>query len=279
MENQVYRVSRRRVGTKIELTLRDDPKVKATGATADEAEDELCDLICDKYGDGEPVFDYFDAKASVPKETLWVFRANEGVTTLNLPELFTDGVCKHCGAGLGARRSDAIRVLKEKLKGDVASTDSGPLLNRIFSKKMMLSLVKLGLKNVNFAPAIDARGAQCYELVDLAAKFEWAPIVAKRAIRIGAKKCPKCGLRRFSYVDHIEKDIRRFLPAEYFTRNPGEVFVVSSVEPEPVLSSRSRDEIRKQKDLRGFVWGRVGLAQPDEIDSKLKYDVFPKVRA
>ncbi len=278
MEHQIYRVARRTTaGGGVELTLDDHPAVKAKGRTAAAAEERLLDLICSRFGDGEPVLDYSDeappAKPAVAQ--WWQLRGNERVTTTNLADLHAGGVCARCGVAIGDRRPKVVRQLREKISGDAVYTWSGPVATRLFSARMMALLVELGLSPADFAGAVDGAGRTLGEVMGGAEAPARVPVKPSVGVRIGAQKCPKCGFTSFGFVHRVEKDMRLFMAATDLA-TPRPLVIIGGREPDVLFSDSARAAVRKRKDLRGFVWGRVGLVKPEEIEPKLKFDPFPK---
>lgn len=274
MENQVYRVTRAKIGSQVELTLREFPARKVIAKSLEEAEEALLDIICERFGDGEPVLDYFDDSSIRTPSELWCFRSNEKTLTTNFSELYADGRCSSCGAGLGARRVDAIRRVDKKLKTDVAFTVSGPSLTLLFSERLILLLIEFGIPSELVAPVADAEGKKFAEFLP-SGKIDWAPAKKHRAVRVGAQKCRKCGFYSFSFVDLMQKDMRRFIAETDLGLVADNANIVGLVEPEPVLKPFAREHIRADEKIKGFVWGRVGSVGRDDLDTKLKYDAFP----
>jgi hypothetical protein len=275
MEHEIFRVVVRSGAKGVRLTLEDHPRICVAGRTREEAEEALLDRIAEKFGDGEPVLDFCDQEEKAPTE-LWVFRSNERVTTLNVADLYSDGVCERCGVGLGSRKATVQRRVREVIKGDVAFTSSGPVLGLVLSEKMMDVLKEGGLSQSDFAPVADKQGRVYGEVLASSARIEWVPVKKQVGVRVGAQRCPRCGFSIFGFVHLVDKDIRRFAAKADERELLQGVCIVGTNEPEPVLSSAVREAIRKRKELRGFVWGRVGLVTSTEIESKLKYDAFPK---
>ncbi len=276
MEHQIYRVIRHPLRGAFKLTLKDYPAVNVLGKSRDLAEKALLDKIAAKFGDGEPVLDYLEDSEANGSSIRWVFRSNEKVATRNLDELFSNGLCVRCGIGQGARKVGIVRRVIGKIRGDVAFTFSGPILTHVFSSAMADVLIETGLNRADLAPVVDERGETYFEVLAKSAKIEWTPVRPILGVKVGAQKCPLCGFSSFGFVHIKDKDIRRFIDAADEARIGEATCIVGSNEPEPVLSNNAHTTIRKRKDLRGFIWGRVGLVKPSEVETKLKYDPFPK---
>lgn len=276
MENEIYRVVRRTTGRSVRLTLQDHPTLSVMAKSQSEAEEALLDEIAERFGDGEPVLDYVERAAPSRRATWWVFRSNEEVVTENLPELFTEGVCGRCGVGVGERKSRVARKVLGKIKGDVAFTFSGPVMTHVLSKSITEILIETGLSRADLAPVLDENGSEFFEVTAKGAKVEWVPVKPRLGVKVGAQKCPRCAFTAFGFVHVKDKDVRRFIAETDEPRMGGVTCIVGSNKPEPVLSSVAQEMIRSRKDLRGFIWGRVGLAKPADVETKLKLDLFPK---
>lgn len=276
MENEVYRVVRRPVASGVQLMLEEHPSVSVVAKTHSQAEEALLDQIAEKFGDGEPVLDYVENPEPGQRSVWWVFRSNEKVITGNLQELFSGGICERCGVGLGERKRKVARKVEGRIKGDVAFAFSGPVMTHVLSKSMTQVLVETGLNPDDLAPVHDEHGTEYFEVTAKGAIVEWTPVKPCLGVKVGAQKCPRCGFSGFGFVHVKDKDVRRFIAAADEPKLGGVTCIVGSNEPEPVLSSLAQESIRKRRELRGFVWGRVGLAKPADVETKLKFDLFPK---
>lgn len=276
MEHQIFRVVVQTTRKGVRLSLQDHPNICAEERSRKAATEAILDRISEAFGDGEPVLDFLEDKSAPSMTQYWVFRSNEKVTTINEADLFSGGICNRCGVGLGGRKISVKRQIREAIKGDAAFSYNGPVATLLFSEAMIEALLKAGLSNSDFAPVVDKLGRVYGEVLSSSARAEWVPVKKQVGVKIGAQSCPQCSFSIFGFVHVREKEIRRFIAKSSESVLVHGGAIVGTNEPEPVLSTSTREAIRKQKELRGFVWGRVGLVDPSEIDLQLKYDAFPK---
>ena len=137
-------------------------------------------------------------------------------------------------------------------------------------------MLETGLVRADLAPVADERGGEYFEVLAKGAKIEWVPVKPRLGVKVGAQKCPRCGFFSFGFVHVEDKDVRRFIAETDEPKLEEATCIAGSNEPEPVLSSNALAVVRKRKDLRGFIWGRVALAKPPDVETKLKFDPFPK---
>ena len=275
MEHQIYRVVRKTNRTFVKLALEDYPNITVRAATAGEAEERLYELICEKFGDGEPVLDYIDFLVPVATGLAWQMESNQGLTTTNLQAVYPAGICDRCGHVLG-RRSSVVRAVSECIRADVAFTRSGRQFTMVFSEAMVSVLVELGLKRTDFASVSDLSRKVFWELLGDGADLASVPVKPSIAHKAGALRCPKCHYSRFGFVHHKESSIWEFVLESDWNRSKALVRVLGPLKPKLVFSSEARDRILKHKELRGFVWSRVALVAPEQVEQNLKYDIFPK---
>lgn len=276
MEHDIYRVIRRRTNSGFELVLEDHRAIKSRGVSVEEAEEGLLDLICEKFGDGEPVLDYLDDSVGTVVAEIWRLECNQRLTTKNIDDVFPGGICARCGNVLGKRSRHAVREVGERVRADAAFTKSGNQQTLVFSDRMVSLLLELGLVRDDFASVRDLSESIFWELLVDNANLTQVPVKLSLAHRAGALRCPKCRFERFGFVHHVDKDIRKFILEHDWKKSDANVGVLGPVGPEPVFSSKGRDVILKRKELRGFVWARVGLVKSADVETKLKFDPFPK---
>jgi hypothetical protein len=125
-EGNVYKVCWKKVSSGYSAWLSCIPKLKINGKNEEELSELLFEITMDRYGDGEPCFDFdppLPAESSEPsyfKPEWFVLGSNEHFRTVgDRAALFSEGLCSYCGAGRGQRTSTP-RVLDGIPKSDFA---------------------------------------------------------------------------------------------------------------------------------------------------------------
>lgn len=279
MEHQHFWVKRRKTVKGVSLTLTDHPKIKANGASEDDAEDELLDLICEHFGDGEPVLQYEERSSPTASTAahLWTFSANEKLNTINLQELFPRGKCSRCGNILNDlnRSCVGIRKLAEKSSSDLAFTKTGRNTTDLLSDRLANLLLKLGLDPKVLAPAVDSAGSHFWEVLPTAEFIPFVPIKKAFANRVGATHCPKCKFENFGFVSLKDKEIREFVRDADWQAAQCSIRVAGPFAPVLIFDYEVKRAIEKAGRWKNLGWSKVGLASEDEIDRKLKFDLYP----
>jgi len=104
-EGNVYLCEWKKAGRKLTLSLKNDPDVKVTASDLDAAEEQMWELLCEKFGDGEAVLEYVTPPPRKEAEFikhygaphLVVVSGNEYVGKLvNETEFHPKGYCRDC---------------------------------------------------------------------------------------------------------------------------------------------------------------------------------------
>lgn len=125
-EGNVYKVGWRKAAAGYTAWLKQVPKLKVKGGSEEELSELLFEIAMDRFGDGEPCFD-FDPPLPAESPTKGYFEpewfslgSNEGFRTVgDRAPLFEEGLCGYCGAGCG-KRTSVPRVLDWVPKSDFA---------------------------------------------------------------------------------------------------------------------------------------------------------------
>ena len=125
-EGNVYKVQWEKLSSGYSAWLSRVPKLKVAGKDEQELSEELFEITMDRFGDGEPCFDFYPplpikaTKKNYFEPEWFTLSCNEGFRTVgDRAKLYSEGLCSYCGAGSG-ERTPVSRVIDGVLKGDMA---------------------------------------------------------------------------------------------------------------------------------------------------------------
>lgn len=282
MENKHFYVKRISTASSVTLTLSDHPRIKAKGQSQSDAEDALLDLICERFGDGEPVLQYEDVETGETGDArcLWTFSAQERLTTINISGLFPKGLCARCRNVIGglARTGALPRRFLESSDHAVAFTLTGNDTTQLLSAQLGELLLELGLEPDVLVPAEDRSGRRFWEIQPTSNPVPYVPVKSSIAVKVGAMRCPDCGFCRFGYFGKLDKEIRSYILASSWQRGSRPIQVAGPFSPRLCFSASIKEKIQKIARWKGLFWHKTGLAAESEVDRRLKYNLYPKAK-
>ena len=148
-----------------ELRLVHDPSVRATGSNFDEVADELAGQI----GDGEALLEFPSGRPGKDGPgVLSSWRSlgyHESVKATNRAAThFMDGLCQHCGFGIG-RRTEQELTLNAAPRGDVVGVDGTLPWALLLSERFLDALTDDEKKEIRVQPTECPGSRRFFELV------------------------------------------------------------------------------------------------------------------
>jgi len=197
VEGRVFVCSWRKVGDRIQVWVRDLPKLRSEGATFAEADEALWDVICAATGDGENIHEY-DPPAPVTRlpgvSSELVLAGCEGLAFItNGPDLFAGGLCPQCDHARGQRTGQPLKL--HVVRADDAGRAkvkqySGSRLK--FFSEVFLSLLRPAERaQFEFRSVECDRGRKIF--FELAGSRVHVPLVALRGASLDLWVCDTCG--------------------------------------------------------------------------------------
>lgn len=173
MEGHVYNCTWKKERTHFRVWIVSNPSISSEARTLTEADERLWSAICERFGDGENARDYQPPLPSAKTDEAYL---TDGLITLvgnsrgeqigSLEPLFTMGLCKECGAGLGERTDVSL---------EVGLIESG--FDSVF---VILSGVEFYLYSEDFRSLL---------LPEEAERFSWKPVRRKKGARKEFYEC------------------------------------------------------------------------------------------
>lgn len=173
MEGRVYNCTWTKEGNLFRVWVASNPRLSAEANTLAEADERLWSVICDRFGDGENVREYQPPFPPAKADDAYLA---DGLVTLvgnsraeqvgSLEPLFTEGLCKECGAGLGERTDAPLEV--------------GFIESGFDSAFIILSNVSFYLYSEDFRSLLRPEESE---------RFVWTPVRRKKGARKAFFEC------------------------------------------------------------------------------------------
>lgn len=230
MEGRVYSCRWSRAGRRFRIALSGEPAISVTAPTFDQAEEDFCILLGQRFGDGEPTLEYDRAP---PRSNLHRRFSRPDLVSVSgvrrfvvsrPTELFQSTLCQTCGTAVGVRTDKQLRCDKIfGLSGGAVSAfyDLGGYI-RIFSEEFVDLLTRRERAMLELRPVGRAGGRKRY--LELAGRPIAQTVGVRRFPGLIRRKCPICGHRCFSYL--YGTDLFKFVAAEDLPDPVPSVFVV-----------------------------------------------------
>jgi hypothetical protein len=202
-EGNVYNCSWKKRGGRFLVWVESHKDWQVDVADFDDAEDRLCELICDKTGDPEAVLD-FDPLPPVVNRTNWTpieivsldYNASADLVDREQP-LFSKGRCVVCRTPRGDRTTAPIQ-LKNIPHGDSFSVRNFRPFIQIFSESFVSLLTSQERAVLRFQP-VKIEGKSRKKFYELTGKTQIHFVGIKDATYnpICSFRCPLCDTRSF----------------------------------------------------------------------------------
>ncbi|MCD6052313.1 MAG: hypothetical protein K0Q55_3731 [Verrucomicrobia bacterium] len=279
MEGKVYICTWKKVGTKYQVWLKKNPKIKASARTFEEADEILAGEIMEIAGDGENVREYLPPapESSKPAKLLDIAIVHVGGNTHSRivgedKHLFSGGVCPHCGTFLGERTAAPLVI-----DGVASGYDGGFVWQKpfqYFSADFLKLLTPKERASFEWRPIELQRRSRktFFEMIPR----ETVPHVAVRGMPFEPLHCPKCqtiiGLHLFQKGTSIYTYVNRdSLPKRLPT-----CFAVGEAHNFKLAFIRDRWlELAGRPGARGLVSNKVGVIAAADCDPKPKFRRHP----
>jgi hypothetical protein len=271
-EGNVYKVLWEKLASGYSAWLSRVPKLKVTGKDEEELSDKLFEITMDRFGDGEPCFD-FNPPLPVKTERrnyfdpVWfTLGCNEGFRTVgDRSKLYSEGLCSYCGAGRG-KRTSATRIIDGVPKSDMAilwgelrrvyivsdrfTNFFGPLLGRRIRKVACSPIGKT--KKVFY---------------ELELTPELPLVVHKKATSIMGVACPSCKeAYGGSFVCiSVAKGIFCAVELEQLLRLKRKATVAGNMRGEICVNALVAKQLKTKSGLKGVLLERLMLLKQKDI--------------
>jgi hypothetical protein len=204
MKTNVFVCRWKHLRGKFKVWLESDDSVCAEARSLGEASDELADTLSESLKSDEAVIELIPPPPFSGAEKSWTLPRllslgyNEfAETTINDPVMYSRRECPRCGRPRG-KRTDIPILLKSAIKGDIAATNSSPVV-RLFSDKFLALLTPNERSRIRFEPVqtVGERRMSFFELRgDSIAP--WVSFKGAKHPAIICWKCPACGNRKLN---------------------------------------------------------------------------------
>lgn len=271
MEGQVYLCSWKKEKNGYSIWLKDKSDVRVSSSTFQKARDLMFEKLLWVYDDGEAVlnFDKAEPKSAFPIEysqpEIYSIAGNVGVSCDRyIPNLYSEGYCKHCKREMGERTEQPFSVNK------LPSTSNGAVpndYNSIYSEDFLSLFSSDELKNIAFREVVSREKSKrkFFELIGPAITEE---VAAKRFPGIEVTLCPECG--KIGYYHLHNGKLYFFISRSMLPQKIPNLFVMGSYQSLRLCITGKRwREIQTKKGAKGIVADRIGVIANDD-------DVVPR---
>jgi hypothetical protein len=283
-EGHVYNCSWKRSGDDYLIWLEKDQTLLAQSTDFEEAQDQLCELICERFGDGEAVLE-LNPPPPVTESVNWhkhgIVRLgyNAHAELLNRDErFFAEGRCPRCNTPRGARTDNPLHLKKLPPADTFVVSNFIPTI-QLFSESFLSLLTQKEKAVLQFQP-VKVEGSTRRRFFELVGNPSLIYVGIKNATFVPpiSRRCPLCGFRSFlmkgpdipmfSYMQDFvaEGDLPTPLPS---------VFLAGSVKNEVALClPRQRWlEMRGKPGTKGIPTSRIGVVPASRVERNLDLPV------
>jgi hypothetical protein len=288
MEDAVYVCSWSRSPKGFTLWVKSRPKFRVSGATYEEAEERLIDVIQDSGGAMVPVMEFDPPlpKSSAAKKyatpEICLISGNEGfeadgprVTAFETPtereerfrycdEFYEAPICRKC-KNATSRRSKKPLTLRYAV-GSYDGAFGRPVHNagsdhEIVSENFLALLTAKERKSLDLRPVLGKGRKKFYEIVGP----EGPPLVAIKGVKLSGWRCRKCSYRIWGH-DSMDKDFFEFVAKSDLPKSVPSIFTIG-VGPEIHLAATDKrwKELVGRKGTNGFTSRTVGVVPDNEV--------------
>src|ERR1051325_130784 len=264
-EGNVYLCTWSKQGKKFSIALKNDPSVVAKAETFDEAQENMWELLCERFGDGEAVVEYdrplpqseFKKKYGRPEILAVSGNGRLGRLAGDLP-IFSAGRCEKCTRQLGERtKHPASFDCLPSSDGAVSFSAIGP----VFSDRFLSLLSAKEKRGLRFLPVLGPanRRKQFFELVgEPIAKLVGVP----KFPGLLSKRCEKCGAFDFTYL--YQNELFQFLALRDLPKPVPSVFVIGAGDDYKLCMTRYRYQELIGKKRTSNICSRQIWVVPDD---------------
>lgn len=279
-EGGTYFVECKRKGRRYDVCLSGQPDIKASGATLEEALDNLYVNVMEWNGDGEAVFEVMPGawEGRGQGSSCFGLGWNESVRVKTpLQDIFREGVCARCRRGLGGRSSEPLE-LELKPRFDVFRIerqwpDDVYPARLVLSEKFLEVLTDPEREMLELRPVISPPSfrKRFFEICAEPAVSMVGVKAAKYAMSLNQSwRCSACGSTNFSFDEGHHRCVSRASFGEVLP----EMFMFSELgfaASIPVFSStRWKALLASAKDMRikGIASTRVEIIAESMADAR-----------
>ena len=264
MEGRVYNCTWEKAGNRFKVWLTAEPKLGTEADSFLEADEKLWSVLCDRFGDGENFREYEPPPPTSKNDEGYLA---DGLVTLvgnsqaekvgSIEPLFTGGLCKECGAGLGERTDALLEV------GFIESGFDSTFIIRmgfafyLYSEEFLSMLQSEETARFQWRSVRRNKGARkvFFECVGL----ESLPFVTIRGQAASGWECGECGYRVHGISRH-DFSFSKAVSSRDLNRPISSCFPVGPAFGATVCVTRERwSQMRGQPGSRGIVAGSLGV--------------------
>lgn len=273
-EGGVYRCSWRRSGKHFTLRCLAPVKAEAKSESLEQANDLLLAQVMELAGDGHPCLQFVpplpEAREARSRYNPEFFRIgyNDSVESPPLTAaLFSGGVCKRCGRGLGQRTNEP-RLITSVPKYDVAGFRKNPNQRFICAENVLKHILPHTGSSARCIPVVfdkpfqkRLRGKEYFE-IDFTPNVQAA--FPKQHSHLGGFRCPLCGSRLVWAMDRSISEERRDFVCRSEAQSPV-LLLANGVERCFAVDNTLHGKMRADRTIRGLVTERVIMLDSGEI--------------
>lgn len=284
-EGNVYPVNWKKTASGYSAWLKRAPKLKVHGKDPEELSDLLFDITVDRFGDGEPCFDFDppfpteSAKQAYFEPEWFELNSNESFWPVgDTSALYSEGLCSYCGGGKGQRTSTP-RVLDSLPKSDFA------FITRVLPRVYIVSEPFLKF----FRPLLGAklRAIPCTYAPKSKKKFYELDLTPgllleahKLAIQTLGIVCPTCKQQNGGSI--ICPEIRKGVfcaveRAKLMSLNSEAIIVSRGMSHHICINAQVAQRLKKSGGLKGVLLNRLVMLDANDI-GKFKFARASKIK-
>jgi hypothetical protein len=276
-EGNVFITTWSRTDTGFRVWVKGRPKLSAEGATFEEADRRLWEVIGLATGDGENVHEYVppapsQATAGVAQRgTLWRFGIQSGTRMVDPTGLFTGGLCTNCLMPRGPRTE--LPLAAEKIDRGVqassvtlprAGPGVGPVL-RVFSSDFLEQLTPDERRGIEWRPIVPSKGEK-REFFELVPRDTPVPTVGEQGFTTYYALCKTCGWK-WVVPDYVKgRPISLVSEADLPRPMPSVLTVGRWADPSLAASEERWLEFVGTPAMKGIKGGVIGIIAEDAVD-------------
>lgn len=284
-EGNVYKVLWKKLSSGYSAWLTRVPKLKVTGKDEEGLSEKLFEVTLDRFGDGEPCFDFQPplpvkfAKKNYFEPAWFTLGCNEGFRTVgDRSKFYSDGLCPYCGAGRGERTS-VPRVIDGVPKSDMAILSGEMRGAYIVSDKFAKFLGRLLGRRMQKVICSSAKKSKkvFYEILLTPDILLEAHKAAEQTHGVACSTCKqkRCG----QFVCHeIAKGVWHAVDRQKLVHRKQKVVIASGGSRRKIcVNDRIANKIKTESGLKGILLDRLAMLNQDQI-GEFKLAKASKVR-
>lgn len=283
MEGNTYDAKWKKQGENFLVYLVSDKTFKGSDIDFDTACEDLCLKICEEFGDGEAILNLLREPPQPEGASKY---ANPALVTLSWNEaavgqkwqknIYENGYCSACKAGMGKRTSELLKVDKFP-KGNIGDFEQVMYSPVLLSSEFVSLLTKKEIKNLGLQEVLATRSKKKFYEVNGTPVLKQVGVKGAQYNHLSSWQCISCGYRSFS-CNHPEMPdnykFSNFCCIDDLPENCNEAFVIEDNigRHNVCMSLRRWNKLKSLSQTKGITVDRLYVIPKEQADRE------PKVR-